>query len=229
MITRVDSYQHPFISEVATVPQNASRSIRLSIIELMPEGASGLLGAAEDQGDFESQDLKVTLAHKKFALKSDLVDAQTKTKVKSEVESILRDNNMSKVYEFFCSNLGWKLDQAALDSMRSANSKKIEELDAKVTEVEKNEGDEEIRDAMLAKADYLANIGDKELAWEAYEAVEAKTPSVNHKLTIAFCKTRLEILYGNWVAVKDLITTARELCDKGGDWEKKNRLMVRTD
>ena len=192
----------------------------------MTESASGLLGAAEDQGDFESQDLKVTLAHKKFMLKSELVDAKTKAKMKAEVEGILRDNNMSRVYEFFASTLGWKVDQAALDSMRSENTKKIAELDEKIVEVEKNMGDEEVRDAMLAKADYLANIGDKELAWEAYEAVETKTPSVNHKLTIAFCKMRLEMLYGNWVAVKDLITTARELCDKGGDWEKKNRLMV---
>lgn len=192
----------------------------------MTEASSGLLGAAEDQGDFESQDLKVTLGHKKFMLKSELVDAKTKAKMKTEVEGILRANNMSKVYEFFASTLGWKVDQAALDSMRSENTKKIAELDEKIVEVEKNMGDEEVRDAMLAKADYLANIGDKELAWEAYEAVEAKTPSVNHKLTIAFCKMRLEMLFGNWVAVKDLITTARELCDKGGDWEKKNRLMV---
>lgn len=196
--------------------------------EAMTEAAGGLLGAAGDQGDFESQDLKVTLAHKKFMLKSDLVDAKTKAEVKTEVQGILRVNNMSKVYEFFASSLGWPVDQAALDSMRSDNTKKLAELDEKIAEVEKNMGDEEVRDAMLAKADYLANIGDKELAWEAYEAVEAKTPSVNHKLTIAFCKMRLEILYGNWVAVKDLITTARELCDKGGDWEKKNRLMVRT-
>jgi 26S proteasome regulatory subunit N7 len=111
--------------------------------------------------------------------------------------------------------------------MRGENAKKLAEFDEKITDVEKNMGDEEVRDAMLAKADYLANIGDKEAAWEAYEAVEAKTPSVNHKLTISFCKMRLEILYGNWVAVKDLITTAKALCDKGGDWEKKNRLMVR--
>lgn len=192
----------------------------------MSELAVGLLGAAEDQGDFASQDLKVTLAHKRFMLKCDLVDAQTKAKVKIEVEGILRDNNMSKVYEFFCTSVGWPLDQAALDDMRKENTKKMTELDDKITEVEKNMGDEEVRDAMLAKADYLANIGDKELAWEAYEAVQAKTPSVNHKLTIAFCKMRLEILYGNWVAVKGLIATARELCDKGGDWEKKNRLMV---
>lgn len=187
-----------------------------------------LLGAGLDHGDFASQDLKVTLAHKKFILKHDQADAETKKQALADVEKILRDNDMSSVYEFFCTSLGWQVDQAALDTMKTQNTEHIAKLDEKITESEKNMGDEEVRDAMLEKADYLANIGDKEKAWEAYDEVEKKTPSANQKLTILFCKLRLEILYGNWSAVKDLVTTGKELCGKGGDWEKKNRLMVRS-
>lgn len=194
----------------------------------MTVGVPKLLGAGLDHGDFDSQDLKVTLAHKKFILKHDQTDAETKKQALADVEKILRDNNMSGVYEFFCTNLGWQIDQAALDTMKAQNTEHIAKLDEKITESEKNMGDEEVRDAMLEKADYLANIGDKEKAWEAYEAVEKKTPSANQKLTILFCKLRLEILYGNWGAVKDLVATGKELCGKGGDWEKKNRLMVRS-
>ena len=192
----------------------------------MTAGVPKLHGAGLDLGDFDSQDLKVTLAHKKFILKHDQVDAKTKTQALADVEKILRDNNMSNVYEFFCTNLGWQVDQAALDTMKAQNTEHITKLDEKITESEKNMGDEEVRDAMLEKADYLANIGDKEKAWEAYDAVEKKTPSANQKLTILFCKLRLEILYGDWAAVKDLVATGKELCGKGGDWEKKNRLMV---
>jgi 26S proteasome subunit RPN7 len=105
---------------------------------------------------------------------------------------------------------------------------KLKSLTEKIAECEKNEGDEEVRDAMLARADYLCNIGNKEAAWEAYAAVEKKSPSPKHKIVIAFCKIRLEILLGNWTDVKALLDVAKDVCDKGGDWEKKNRLMARS-
>jgi 26S proteasome regulatory subunit N7 len=37
---------------------------------------------------------------------------------------------------------------------------------------------------------------------------------------------RLNILYGDWHAVKANIKAAKLLCDEGGDWERKNKLKV---
>ena len=33
-------------------------------------------------------------------------------------------------------------------------------------------------------------------------------------------------MYNDWKAIKKLITSARQLCDEGGDWERKNKLKV---
>lgn len=37
---------------------------------------------------------------------------------------------------------------------------------------------------------------------------------------------RQEIAAGDWHAVKTSIAKARQQCDEGGDWERKNRLKV---
>jgi 26S proteasome regulatory subunit N7 len=186
-----------------------------------------LLGAGQDEGDATVQDLKVLLAQHKFSLqRADLPNAEKK-KLLGEVESIITEHSLSGVYEHFCSQLGWTADEGALAKMKEANEAKMKELEDKIAGCEKNDGDEEVRDAMLDRADHLCNIGDKAAAWKAYDAVEKKSPSPNTKLTIAFCKVRLELLLGNWSEIKQLLDDAKIVCEKGGDWEKKNRLMVR--
>jgi 26S proteasome regulatory subunit N7 len=185
-----------------------------------------LLGAGQDEGDASVQDLKIALAHMKFDLQKEGLDPARKQAIMGKAEEAIAEHKMSGVYQLFCSQLGWTVDSAKLDELRAANAQDIKELDDKIDLCGQNEGDEEVRNAMLEKADYLCNIGDKEQAWKAYEAVEKKSPGANHKLTIAFCKIRLEMLLGNWSDIKKLLEDAKQVCEQGGDWEKKNRLMV---
>lgn len=37
---------------------------------------------------------------------------------------------------------------------------------------------------------------------------------------------RLAMFYNEWHTVKALLTSAQQLCEDGGDWERKNRLKV---
>ena len=37
---------------------------------------------------------------------------------------------------------------------------------------------------------------------------------------------RQDVAAGDWTAVKDRLKQAKELCNEGGDWERKNRLKV---
>lgn len=39
---------------------------------------------------------------------------------------------------------------------------------------------------------------------------------------------RLYIFYADWHGVKDLLQKVQTLCEEGGDWERKNRLKVRS-
>ena len=117
---------------------------------------------------------------------------------------------MAPFYEEVCRDLGWKVEEKLLATMKAANEEKLKQLDEAIEDAEKNLGETEIRDAMLSKAEHLSRIGDKvrdglqsfkaklELSWEEFsveheDAVDNKAlplgsanhwfiPQVNFKL-----------------------------------------------
>lgn len=68
---------------------------------------------------------------------------------------------MAPFYEEVAQELGWKKDEALINSMKAANEEKLKQLDEAIKDAEKSLGETEIRDSMLAKAEYLCQIGDK--------------------------------------------------------------------
>ena len=66
---------------------------------------------------------------------------------------------LAPTYEAVCAEMGWPIDTAKLEAMRGVNAAKLEELEAAIKDAEENMGDIEIRDARLAKADYLCKLG----------------------------------------------------------------------
>lgn len=53
------------------------------------------------------------------------------------------------------------MDVDLLNKMKKANEDELKRLDEELEDAEKNLGESEIRDAMMAKAEYLCRIGDK--------------------------------------------------------------------
>lgn len=68
---------------------------------------------------------------------------------------------MSPFYEDLCKDLGWKLDEELLARMKEENEKKLKELDDSFEDAEKNQGEIEVRDTLLKKAEYYSSIGAK--------------------------------------------------------------------
>lgn len=69
--------------------------------------------------------------------------------------------DMAPYYEGLCKELKWQLDSDLLSKMKKANEEELKRLDDVLEDAEKNLGESEIRDAMMAKAEYLIRIGDK--------------------------------------------------------------------
>lgn len=69
--------------------------------------------------------------------------------------------DMAPYYEGLCKELKWQLDGDLLSKMKKANEEELKRLDDVLEDAEKNLGESEIRDAMMAKAEYLIRIGDK--------------------------------------------------------------------
>ena len=68
---------------------------------------------------------------------------------------------MAPFYEKLCEQLKWPVDQALLQQTRTANTEQINKFAAQMEDAEKNLGETEIRDILLAKAEYLCKIGEK--------------------------------------------------------------------
>ncbi len=59
---------------------------------------------------------------------------------------------------------------------------------------EVNMGEQEVRDGLLATAEFLAGIGDRVAADAAFEATEAKTAGVGNKMDLCLSQTRWDWL-----------------------------------
>jgi len=68
---------------------------------------------------------------------------------------------MAPFYELVCKDLGWSVDQALLQKMKSNNAEKLSQLNATIEDAEQNLGEMEVRESNLRKAEFLCRIGDK--------------------------------------------------------------------
>ena len=68
---------------------------------------------------------------------------------------------MGPFYEQVVIELKLKKDETLLKNLSSANEIELKKLEEKLTDAEQNLGETDISDALIAKAQYLARIGDK--------------------------------------------------------------------
>ncbi len=68
---------------------------------------------------------------------------------------------MAPFYSWVCADLGRTVDADFLAKMKAQNKEKMVRLEEAIEDAEKNFGETERRDALMAKAEYLCKIGDK--------------------------------------------------------------------
>ena len=73
-----------------------------------------------------------------------------------------------KSLTLFVYSISSMLISRKISMFQDANKTKLKELEEKIEDAEKNQGETEIRDAMLAKAEHLCRVGDKEEALTAF-------------------------------------------------------------
>lgn len=68
---------------------------------------------------------------------------------------------MRFVYLHVCEELKLPVDKTLVEKMKTINEEKLKQLDDAIKDATENLGESEVRDALCAKADYFARIGDK--------------------------------------------------------------------
>lgn len=146
--------------------------------------------------------------------------------IKASALKAIEEAGMAPYYESMCSQLGWDVDTELLARMQAANKEELAKLEEDEKDAELNHGETEVLEAILARADFYARIGDKKEALSVYLAEKQQKQSTGQKIDVELKVIRLCLMHGDTVLAKEHIDTAKELVERGGDWDRRNRLKV---
>lgn len=138
----------------------------------------------------------------------------------------------SNMLLFFCSTSlrpsfkDWPKDPELEQRLEAEIATELAELDEKLKDVEENAGESEVREAKLARAEFFSRIMDIERAEVAYDETFKVTVGFGQKIDIVLSLIRIGLTDMDYPFVAKNIARARDLIDKGGDWERRNRLKV---
>jgi 26S proteasome regulatory subunit N7 len=134
---------------------------------------------------------------------------------------------MLPYYEtYLCPSPLGPADEGLKAEMKARNEEELSKLEEKIKDAKENLGDIEIRDAMLAKAEFFNRIGDKDMAVQTYQDAFAKTVGVGAKLDNILTLIRIAFFFDDKEMSKKEIERAKAELGKGGDWERRNKLKV---
>ncbi|KAI0454182.1 26S proteasome subunit RPN7-domain-containing protein [Xylaria acuta] len=121
-------------------------------------------------------------------------------------------------------NLPW--DEQVYQQLAADNAKQLDEIQKEEDEAVEKAGDTEIMAARGKRAEFFAQIGDKDKAISAYEDVLEKNGILGTKIDIVLAVIRMGLFYGDRALVKKYVTKAKTLVESGGDWDRRNRLKA---
>ncbi|KAG0378118.1 26S proteasome non-ATPase regulatory subunit 6 [Mortierella sp. AD032] len=166
----------------------------------------------------------IELSQNRFLLTSG--PKETHAEAKEAILKKIKEDHMAPFYELICEEQGWPVDAALLESMKKENEEALKKLDERLKDAEENLGETEISDTLLARAEHLAKIGDKEKSLTAYRVAFEKTVALGTRLDILFANIRTGFFYRDNDIVSRNIEKARSMIEEGGDWDRRNRLKV---
>ncbi|KAI9009507.1 26S proteasome subunit RPN7-domain-containing protein [Gaertneriomyces semiglobifer] len=134
--------------------------------------------------------------------------------------------DMTPFYEIITDEFSIPKDTALVARMEAANAEQIKKLDERLEDAEKNLGETDISDALIAKAQFWAKIGDKEQALSAFKTAIEKTGPLGHRIDLIFSCIRVGFFFHDNDVISKNIDKAKTLIEEGGDWDRRNRLKV---
>eukprot|EP00922_Rhytidocystis_sp_ex-Travisia-forbesii_P017074 GHVS01025465.1.p1 GENE.GHVS01025465.1~~GHVS01025465.1.p1 ORF type:complete len:399 (+),score=66.90 GHVS01025465.1:146-1342(+) len=140
----------------------------------------------------------------------------------------IKEDNMTCYYKQLCETpgIGWTLDAELLSSMEKSNEEELQNLENKIADAKENYGDSEVREAHLKKAHFFCRICDKDKAMSELEGCYQKGVGSGSRLDSLLWIIRLGLFTADLPVVTKYIHQAKLELEKGGDWERRNKLKV---
>jgi 26S proteasome regulatory subunit N7 len=190
------------------------------------EEVSNIHAASDVNGEtIVPLDPLIGLLHHRHTFMSPFATPEEKSAAQAAIMHQIYENNMRPYWSLIAEMLGWQVDAKRAAEMDKLNELKLEQLAARIQDAQDNLGDVEVREALLAKCDFYALIGDLDACLKFNEECSGKTLAPGPKLDLCFQRIRLGIAFSNNDVAAKGITDAHRLM-KDGDWERRNRLKV---
>lgn len=164
------------------------------------------------------------LAQARFALLHG--DAETKAAAKELIYTQIKKKNMAPFYESLCADNKLELNLEILTQFQQQNQQELASKQEKLTDAEKTAGSTEISEALIAKADYLAQIGHNKQAVDAYMEAFEKTPGLGAKIDLLFSVIRVGFFFNDRNVIVENLEKVKTMIEQGGDWDRRNRCKV---
>ncbi|KAK3699034.1 proteasome regulatory particle subunit [Vermiconidia calcicola] len=121
-------------------------------------------------------------------------------------------------------DLPW--DEKLYEELKAENEKELAAIQKEEDDAVERSGETEIQNARGKRAEYYAQIGDKDKALEAFEKLIEKTAILGSKIDIVLAIIRIGLFFDDKLLVKKNIDRAGLLVESGGDWDRRNRLKA---
>merc|ERR1711976_523523 len=105
---------------------------------------------------------------------------------------------MATWFKYLVENGTLKSDKKLEKDLESRVEKKLKEFDEKIATAEKEEGDVDVRDAMVDRAEYLAKTGDRVNAIKGFAQIRKECHmTTGTKLDLIFNQLKLALCYSD--------------------------------
>ncbi|TPX35310.1 hypothetical protein SmJEL517_g02317 [Synchytrium microbalum] len=168
------------------------------------------------------------LAQARFIWAHPAASTELKDHARNLLDASIKEANMSHLYQSLTEQFHTQLpkNNDLLTKMQTANDTELAKLEERLDDASKNLGETEISDALIAKAEFLTKIGDKERALTAYRAAYDKTGPLGARIDMVFTQIRIGFFYNDTDLITRNIEKVKSLIEEGGDWDRRNRLKV---
>jgi 26S proteasome regulatory subunit N7 len=121
---------------------------------------------------------------------------------------------------------GYILTDQDKSQLQEYEKSELTKLDDIITEAKNSEGDVEVKNALLKKAEFLINQGYKDESVAALKEALLKTVGSGSRIDNYLLQSRLGFFFNdNQMAEEGINLTGKEL-ETGGDWERKNKFLI---
>ncbi|KXS20430.1 PCI-domain-containing protein [Gonapodya prolifera JEL478] len=162
----------------------------------------------------------------RFVLSLPHITDDARESSKGKLLEAIKKDDMAPYYRLVAADLKFAPGSVDIDAMEQRNTEELRKLEERLQDAEQNLGETEVTETLRLKAQYLAQIGEKEKALSAYRVAIDKTGPLGSRIDMVFATIRIGFFFQDNDIIARNIEKVKSLIEEGGDWDRRNRLKV---